>query len=77
MKMEKLGNPTFGFDLTSYEEIVKKVNNLKIRKFSQKTDIPVNRKKLGLFTKEQSAISTEKSLSEVEIAIAIMEMIPV
>ena len=27
-------------------------------------------KKLGLFTKEQSAISTKNSLSEVEIAIA-------
>ena len=40
-KMEKLGNPTFGFDFTSYEETVKEVNNLKIRKVSQKTDIPV------------------------------------
>ena len=39
--MEKLGNPTFGFDFTSYEETVKEVNNLKIRKVSQKTDIPV------------------------------------
>ena len=36
-KMEKLGNPTFGFDFTSYEETVKEVNNLKIRKVSQKT----------------------------------------
>ena len=35
-KMEKLGNPTFGFDFTSYEETVKEVNNLKIRKVSQK-----------------------------------------
>ena len=35
-KIEKLGNPTFGFGFTSY-----KVNNLKIRKVSQKTDIPV------------------------------------
>ena len=36
-KMEKLSNPTFGFDFTSYEQTVKKVNNLKIRKVSQKT----------------------------------------
>ena len=41
-KTEKLGNPTFGFDFTSYEETVKEVNNLKIRKVSQKNpDIPV------------------------------------
>ena len=40
-KMEKLDNPTFGFDFTSYEETVKQVNNLKRRKVSQKTDIPV------------------------------------
>ena len=40
-EMEKLGNTTFGFDFTSYEETVKEVNNLKIRKVSQKTDIPV------------------------------------
>ena len=39
--MEKLGNPSFGFDFTLYEETVKEVNNLKIRKVSQKTDIPV------------------------------------
>ena len=39
--MEKLGNPTFSFDFTSYEETVKEFNNLKIRKVSQKTDIPV------------------------------------
>ena len=39
--MEKLGNPTFGFDFTSYEETVKEVNNLKIRKVSHKTDIPI------------------------------------
>ena len=32
--MEKLGNPAFGFDFTSYEEILKEVNNLKIRKVS-------------------------------------------
>ena len=40
-KMEKLGSPTFGFDFTSYEKLVKEVNNLKIRKVSQKADIPV------------------------------------
>ena len=40
-KIEKLGNPTFGFDFTSYEETAKTVNNLRIRKVSQKTDIPV------------------------------------
>ena len=32
--MEKLENPTFGFDFTSYEETVKKINNFKSRKFS-------------------------------------------
>ena len=32
--MEKFGNPTFGFDFTSYEQTVKEVNNLKIRKVS-------------------------------------------
>ena len=40
-KMENLGNPTFGFDFTSYEETVKEVNNLKIRKVSQKADVSV------------------------------------
>ena len=40
-KIEKHGNPTFGFDFTSNEETVKEVTNLKIRKASQKTDIPV------------------------------------
>ena len=40
-KMKKLGNPTFGFDFTSYEETVKEVNNLKSRKVSQKRDISV------------------------------------
>ena len=39
--MEKLGKPTFSFDFPSYEETVKEFNNLKIRKVSQKTDIPV------------------------------------
>ena len=40
-KMEKLGNPTFGFDFTLYEETVKEVNNLNIRNISQKADITV------------------------------------
>ena len=40
-KMEKLGNATFRIDFTSYEETIKEFNNLKIRKVSQKTDIPV------------------------------------
>ena len=40
-KMEKLGSTTSGFDFTSYEETVRVVNNLKIRKVSQKTDIPM------------------------------------
>ena len=29
--MEKLGNPTFGLEITSYEETIKKFNNLKSR----------------------------------------------
>ena len=33
-KMEKLGNPKFRFDFTSFEETVKEVNNSKIRKIS-------------------------------------------
>ena len=32
-----LGNPTFGFNFTTYEKTVKEVNNLKNRKVSQKT----------------------------------------
>ena len=39
--MEKTGNPLFGFGFTLYEEIVKEVNSLKIKKVSQKADIPV------------------------------------
>ena len=35
-KMEKLGEPTFGFDFNAYEETVKEVNNLKIRNVSKK-----------------------------------------
>ena len=41
LRKDKLSSPTFGFDFTSYEETVKEVNNLKSRKVSQKTDIPV------------------------------------
>ena len=37
--MEKLGNPSFGFEFISYEEIVNEFSNLKVRKVSQKTDI--------------------------------------
>ena len=40
-KMEKLGNPTFGFDFTLYEETLKEVSNSKSRKISHKTGIPV------------------------------------
>ena len=40
-RMEKLGNPIFNFKFTSHEEIEKEVNNLKIKKASQKSDIPV------------------------------------
>ena len=40
-KMEKRGNPSFSIEFTSYEEIVKGVNSLKIRKASQNVDIPV------------------------------------
>ena len=42
---------------------------LKLQNYSTNT-LYILLKKLGLFTKEQSAISTENSLSEVEIAIA-------
>lgn len=39
--MGKLGNLTFGSDFTLYEQTVKKVNNLNIRKVSQKAECPV------------------------------------
>ena len=39
--MEKLGNSIFNFKFTSHEETEKEVNNLKIKKASQKSDIPV------------------------------------
>ena len=42
---------------------------LKLQNYSTNT-LYILLKKLGLFTKEQSAISTENSLGEVEIAIA-------
>ena len=35
-KMEKLGNPSFGFDFTSCKETVQAVSNLKSTKVSQK-----------------------------------------
>ena len=40
-RMEKLGNPIFNFKLTSHEETEKEINNLKIKKVSQKSDVPV------------------------------------
>ena len=39
--MEKLGSPIFNSKFTSYEETEKKINNLKIKKASQKSNIPV------------------------------------
>ena len=35
-RMEKLGNPIFNFKFTSHEETEKEVNNLKIKKASQR-----------------------------------------
>ena len=35
-RMEKLGNPVFNFKFTSHEETEKEINNLKIKKVSQK-----------------------------------------
>ena len=40
-RMEKLGKLIFNFKLTSHEEIEKELNNLKIKKASQKSDIPL------------------------------------
>ena len=40
-RMEKLGKPTFNFKFTSHEETEKEVNNFKIKKASQKSDIPL------------------------------------
>ena len=39
-RMEKLGKPTFNLKFTSREETGKEVNNLKIKKALQKSDIP-------------------------------------
>ena len=39
-RMEKLGKPTFNFKFTSRDETGKEVNNLKIKKALQKSDIP-------------------------------------
>ena len=39
--MEKLGKRIFNFKFTSHEETEKEVNNLKIKKASQKSDIPL------------------------------------
>ena len=43
-KMEKLGKPIFNLIFNSQKEIEKEVNNLKIKKASQKSDIPLKRK---------------------------------
>ena len=40
-RVEKLGKSTFNFKFTSHEEREKEVNNLKIKKTSQKSDIPL------------------------------------
>ena len=40
-RMEKLGKPTFNLKVTSREETGKEVNNLKIKKALQKSDIPL------------------------------------
>ena len=40
-RMERLDNPISNFKFTSHEETEKEVNNLKIKKASQKSDIPV------------------------------------
>ena len=40
-RMERLGKPTFNFKFTSHEETEKEVNNLKIKKASQKSYIPL------------------------------------
>ena len=39
--MEKLRKPTFNLKFTCHEETEKEVNNLKIKKASQKSDIPL------------------------------------
>ena len=41
-RMKKLGTPIFNFKFPSYEETEKEVNNLQIKKASQKSDIRLN-----------------------------------
>ena len=40
-RMKNLGNFTFSFNFISHEDIVKELNQLKSKKPSQKTDIPI------------------------------------
>ena len=40
-RIEKLGKPNFNFKSSFHEETEKEVNNLKIKKASQKSDIPL------------------------------------
>ena len=40
-RVEKLGKPTFNYEFTSHRETEKEVNNLKIKKASQKSVIPL------------------------------------
>ena len=40
-RMEKVGKPTFNFKFTSHKETEKEANNLKIKKASQKSNIPL------------------------------------
>ena len=40
-RMKNLGNFTFNFNFISHDDIVKELNKLKIKKASQKTDIPI------------------------------------
>ena len=40
-RMKNLGNFTFSFNFIAHDNIVKKLNKLKTKKVSQKTDIPI------------------------------------
>ena len=40
-RMKNLGNFTFSFNYISHDDILKELNNLKTKKASQKTDIPI------------------------------------
>ena len=40
-RMKTLDNFTFSFNFISHDDLVKELNNLKIKKASQKTDIPI------------------------------------